>query len=294
MYDVIIIGAGISGMTAALYSLRANLKVLLLEKNMYGGQIINSPYVENYPAVPDTDGATISKRLFDQLNKFNYDYKNEEVIEIVDKNTVKTNKNTYTTKTIIIATGLSQRKLGLNNEDKLIGRGISYCATCDGAFFKHRDVAVIGGGNVALEDALYLSGVCDSVYMIVRRDVFRGDPTLVDRVKETNNIEIIYNSQVKELIGDEYLTGVVLDNGDKLSINGLFVAIGYEPNNKFVANLIELDDYGFIKSNDTETNIDNIFASGDTRTKDIRQLVTAASDGAIAATKAINYININK
>ena len=294
MYDVIIIGAGISGMTAALYSLRANLKVLLLEKNVYGGQIINSPYVENYPAVPDIDGATIFKKLFNQLNKFNYDYKNEEVIEIVDKNTVKTNKNTYTTKTIIIATGLSQRKLGLNNEDKFIGRGISYCATCDGSFFRHRDVAVIGGGNVALEDALYLSGVCDNVYMIVRRDTFRGDPTLVDRVKEANNIEIIYNSQVKELIGDEFLTGVVLDNGDKLSINGLFVAIGYEPNNKFVANLIELDDYGFIKSNDTETNIDNIFASGDTRTKDIRQLVTAASDGAIAATKAINYININK
>lgn len=291
MFDIVIIGAGISGMTAALYALRAGKSVLILESSSFGGQIINSKEIENYPGVKNIDGFSLMKNLYDQINNYEVNYKNEKVIKLIDSNTIITENNTYKAGVIIIATGLKNKTLGLENESKYIGAGLSYCATCDGNFFKGRDVAVVGGGNTALEDVIYLSNIVNKVYLIHRRDTFRADSILVDKVKCLNNAEIIYNANVIELIGDSLLSSIKLDNNKTLDVNGLFVAIGKEPDNSNFSNIVELDKYGFIISDDTTTSTSNVFVAGDCRTKELRQLITAASDGAIAANKAINYLN---
>lgn len=291
MFDIVIIGAGISGMTAALYALRAGKSVLILESSSFGGQIINSKEIENYPGVKNIDGFSLMKNLYDQINSYGVNYKNEKVIKLIDSNTIVTENNTYKAGVIIIATGLKNKTLGLENESKYVGAGISYCATCDGNFFKGKDVAVVGGGNTALEDVIYLSNIVNKVYLIHRRDIFRADSILVDKVKSLNNVEIIYNANIMELIGDSLLSSIRLDNDKTLDVNGLFVAIGKEPDNSNFSNIVELDKYGFIISDDTTTSISNVFVAGDCRTKELRQLITAASDGAIAANKAINYLN---
>ena len=290
MYDIIIIGAGPSGMSAALYALRANKKVLLLEKECFGGQIINASNIENYPALPNVSGYDFATNLYNQIKSLGVILKYEEVLEVTDKKEVITTKDTYKGKNIIIATGLKKRKLNLENEDKLLGSGISYCATCDGNFYKNKNVAVIGGGNTALEDALYLSNIASKVYLIHRRDNFRGEKKLISEVKEKNNIELILNSNITKIIGEDNLNSIEItdnrNNISKLEIDGLFIAIGNIPDNNRFKNIIDLDENGYIIANaNLKTKTDNIYVAGDTRVKTLRQLVTATSDGAIAVTE---------
>lgn len=290
MKDIIIIGSGTAGMTAAIYAARSGKDVLVLEKKAYGGQILNSSEVANYPGYEKIDGFTFSTKLYDQVKSLNVEVKFEEV-ENIEGGKIKkviTNKNTYECKSIIIATGLEKRKLNIENEERLTGKGISYCATCDGAFFMGSCVAVVGGGNTALEDANYLSDYCRKVYLINRSEIFKADETLLKRFREKSNTEIILNANVSKLIGDESLEKIELDNGMSIDVKGLFIAVGQIPNCNF--NNIELI-HGFIKSNEQcTTNLEGIFVAGDIRDKDVRQLVTAASDGAVAAINAVKYI----
>ena len=298
MYDIIIIGAGPAGLTAAIYGARANKKVLVLEALSYGGAIINTPNIENYPVEENISGFDFATKLYNQVINLGVEVKFEKVLKI-NNNEVETNKSKYNTKTIIIATGLNNRKLLLPNEDELIGKGISYCATCDGAFFKGKDVAVVGGGNTALEDALYLSDICNKVYLIHRRNEFRADDTLVKELNKKNNIEFIYNSNVTKLIANEKLESIEVTNNDgsvrTIKVSAIFIAVGRIPENQNFAKIINLDDAGYVVAGeDCHTNIDGIFVAGDNRIKSLRQLVTATSDGAMAATEAIKYINKNK
>lgn len=291
MNDIIIIGAGPAGMTSAIYAKRAGYNPLVLEKNTYGGQIINSSEVANYPGIKKIDGYTFATKIYEQLKELEIEIKHEEVINIkkIDKTiNVITNKNEYECKSVIIATGLTKRKLNIENEEKLIGKGISYCATCDGAFFKGDDVAVVGGGNTALEDAIFLSNYCKHVYLINRTENFKAEKSLLDSFKQKNNTEIITSANIKKLVGKEKLEKIELDNGKILNISGLFIAIGQIPNCNF--DIIEKEN-GFIKSNEEcTTNIPGIFVAGDIRNKSVRQIVTAVSDGAVAAINAVKYI----
>ncbi len=292
MYDIIIIGAGPSGMSAALYALRANKKVLLLEKGCFGGQIINASNIENYPALPNISGYDFATNLYNQIKSLGVVLKYEEVLEVTDKKEVITRKNTYKGKSIIIATGLKKRKLNLENEDRLLGSGISYCATCDGNFYKNKKVAVVGGGNTALEDALYLSNIASKVYLIHRRDKFRGEKKLISDVKEKSNIELILNSNITKIIGEEILNSIEItdnrNNINKLEIDGLFIAIGNIPDNNRFKNITDLDENGYIIANQNlKTKTNNIYVAGDTRVKTLRQLATATADGAIATTEII-------
>lgn len=291
MNDIIIIGAGPAGMTSAIYAKRAGYNPLVLEKNTYGGQIINSSEVANYPGIKKIDGYTFATKIYEQLKELEIEIKHEEVINIkkIDKTiNVITNKNEYECKSVIIATGLTKRKLNIENEEKLIGKGISYCATCDGAFFKENDVAVVGGGNTALEDAIFLSNYCKHVYLINRTENFKAEKSLLDSFKQKNNTEIITSANIKKLVGKEKLEKIELDNGKILNISGLFIAIGQIPNCNF--DIIEKEN-GFIKSNEEcTTNIPGIFVAGDIRNKSVRQIVTSVSDGAVAAINAVKYI----
>lgn len=291
MNDIIIIGAGPAGMTSAIYAKRAGYNPLVLEKNTYGGQIINSSEVANYPGIKKIDGYTFATKIYEQLKELEIEIKHEEVINIKknDKTiNVITNKNEYECKSVIIATGLTKRKLNIENEEKLIGKGISYCATCDGAFFKENDVAVVGGGNTALEDAIFLSNYCKYVYLINRTENFKAEKSLLDSFKQKNNTEIITSANIKKLVGKEKLEKIELDNGKILNISGLFIAIGQVPNCNF--DIIEKEN-GFIKSNEEcTTNIPGIFVAGDIRNKSVRQIVTSVSDGAVAAINAVKYI----
>lgn len=291
MYDIIIIGAGPAGMTAALYAARANKKVLVLEALSYGGEILNTLKIENYPVEENISGFDFATKLYNQVIKLGVEVKLEKVLSINENKEVKTNENTYISKSIIIATGLNNRKLNLPLEEELIGKGISYCATCDGAFFKGKDVAVVGGGNTALEDALYLSDICNKVFLIHRRNEFRADSITIDKVLNKDNIIVMYDSIITKINGSNYLESIEVNN-ELLKVDGLFIAIGKIPNLDYLNGLIETNEDGYIKSNELcHTNIDGIFVAGDIREKTLRQLVTATSDGAIAATEAIKYIN---
>ena len=302
MYDIIIIGAGPAGLTAAIYARRASKKVLVLEAKTYGGQIINTLDIENYPAAAHISGFDFATNLYNQAKELGAEIVFEKVIEIKNNDLEKevhTSKNIYKSKALIIATGSDNRKLGLDNEDALIGKGISYCATCDGAFYKKKDVAVVGGGNTALEDALYLSDIVNKVYLIHRRDEFRGEESTIKKLQEKTNVEFIYNSNVTKLNANEKLESIDVTNKDgnkkTLEVAGLFIAIGRIPENENFKELINTDESGYIKAGeDCKTNIEGIFVAGDNRTKEVRQLVTATSDGAISATAAIKYINTLK
>ncbi len=292
MYDIIIVGCGPAGMTAALYALRANKKVLIFEANAYGGQILKASVVENYPGVEKTTGFDLATKMYEQITKLGAEIKFEMVKKITKDREVMTDKGTYKAKTIILATGSENRRLNVPGEVEFIGRGVSYCASCDGNFFKGKDVAVIGGGNTALEDTNYLSGICNKVYLIHRNESFRGDETLVDQVELDKNVEIIMNSNVVGISGDDVLNKITIkdkeDNTRDIEISGLFVAVGQQPKNELFADVIELDEKGYIKTEDgVHTNQPFIYVAGDTRAKDLRQLTTAVSDGSIAATTAI-------
>ncbi len=294
MFDIIIIGCGVAGMTASIYAKRANKSVLILEKNNYGGKIVNTMDIENYPIESHISGYDLATKLYNQIIDLGVEVKYEEVISISnnDIKEVETKENKYKCKSIIIATGSTNRKLNIENEDKFIGKGISYCATCDGAFYKDKNVCVVGGGNTALEDALYLSNISNKVYLIHRRDTFRGDQILVDKVKNTSNIEIIYNSNITKLNGNDHLESIIINDKDEINLDGLFIAIGQIPNNNIFKDIINLDEEGYIISDELcHTNIDGIFVAGDNKKKELRQLVTATSDGAIASYEAIKYLN---
>lgn len=297
MYDIIIIGSGIAGLTSAIYALNNKRKVLILESKTYGGQIINSNIINNYPGFLEISGFDLMTNIYNQVKNLGGVIKYEEVLEITKNKKVITKNETYEAKSIIISTGLAPRKLNLENEDKFIGKGISYCATCDGSFYKDKDVMVVGGGNTAIEDVIYLSNICKKVYLVYRRKELRKDVNLTEKVKELSNVEIIYNSNIEKLNGDESLNSVDIINKDtekitNIIIDGLFVAIGKIPSGNIFKDLLNVTENGYIITDeDCHTNIDGIYAAGDIRKKRLRQLVTAASDGAIAAIEAIKYIN---
>lgn len=298
MYDVIIIGAGPAGLTAAIYAERASKEVLIFEALNYGGQIINAADVDNYPGEESINGYDLATKMYNQAIKMGAEIKFEKVVKVEDGETKKviTEKGEYEAKTIIIATGNDTRKLGLENESELIGKGVSYCATCDGTFYKDKIVAIVGGGNTALEDALYLSDIAKKVYLIHRRDSFRGDDLSVKKLSKKDNVEFIYNSNVTNLIYDDVLKGIEVTNNDgnkkEILVDGLFIAVGRIPENEHLRNMIDMTESGYIlASEDCKTNIPGIFVAGDAREKTLRQLVTATSDGAVAAIEAIKYIN---
>ena len=282
MYDVVIVGGGPAGLTCAINTSRANLKTLLIESVAYGGQIVRAANVENYPGIKSILGAELGSNLYEQATSFGCEFLIGEVTSI-EKGKVFVGDKEIDCKNIVIATGCNFRKLGLENETRLRGKGISYCATCDGGFFKNKDVAVVGGGNTALEDAIYLSNICNKVYLIHRRDKFRGDKLYINNVKSINNIECIMNTNIKSINGEDMVDSIDLDNGDNLKINGLFIAIGQTPNNKLLDGIVKLNEFGYAVSNDLKTDIDNIYVIGDIREKDLRQLTTAISDGAIVS-----------
>ena len=295
MYDVIIIGGGPAGCTAGIYCLRANLKVLILEKEQFGGQIASSPRVENYPGFKSISGAELVSNLYEQLDLLGADIEFEEVLEIKPGKikTVITDDNTYEAKAVIIATGTKHRLLNLPREQEMIGKGISFCPSCDGAFFKGKDVAVIGGANTAITNAIYLSKICNKVYLICRKDYFRGEKTLIDEVEKINNIEILYNANVTKLIGEDELEAIEVKKDAEtieIKVSGMFISIGMDAETKIVSSLLNLDDGKYIDSNDCLTSKEGIFVAGDCRSKKIRQLTTATSDGTIAATLAIEYL----
>lgn len=298
MYDIIIIGAGPAGMTAAIYARRASKSVLLLESKSYGGQIINTPDIENYPVEAHISGFDFAQKLYEQTKALGAEFKFEKAVEIKDEGstkTVVTVKDSYTAKAVIIATGSENRKLGVEGEDKLVGRGISYCATCDGAFYRNKVVAVVGGGNTALEDALYLADLAQTVYLIHRRDEFRGEEANAERLRERENVKLVLNSTVTKLNAEKRLKSIEVTNKNgevtELEVNGLFVAVGRVPENQNFASVAELDQAGYVAASENcRTKTPGIFAAGDNRVKEVRQLVTAASDGAVAATEAVKYI----
>ena len=300
MHDIIIVGAGTAGLSAAIYGLRAGKSVLVLEQASYGGQIINTPEIENYPAIQKISGFEFATNLYNQAKNLGAEFAFEKVEGIEDKGQfkeVKTKDKSYEGKTVILATGAKNRSLGVEKEEELVGKGISYCATCDGMFYRGKVVAVNGGGNTAVEDATFLSDYVEKVYVIHRRDEFRADKAEVDRLIAKPNVELVLNSTVKTLESDASgLTGLVVVNKEgeerTLKVDGLFVAIGQAPDNQAFSELVELDGKGYISAGEsTLTKTPGIFAAGDCRTKAIRQLATAASDGAVAGLAAVSYIN---
>lgn len=297
MYDILIIGAGPAGLSAAIYAGRSNKKVLVLEASAYGGQITKTLKIDNYPATPHISGVDFAKQLYEQAQESGAEFKFERATKVAKLDghyKVVTNESEYQTKTIILATGRANRKLNLDNEADLLGRGISYCATCDGNFYKNKIVGVVGGGNTALYEALYLSDLAKKVYLIHRRQEFRGGEDLLNKVRAKANIELITDSTVTKAIANEagLLDSIELNNGERtIELAGLFVAIGFLPETEIFEGLLDLTDDGYVKSQENcHTNMPGIFVAGDSRAKELRQLVTATADGAIAATEAIKYL----
>ena len=299
-YDVIIVGAGPAGLTAAIYARRAAKSVLVLEAKAWGGQIINTPDIENYPVAAHISGADFANQLYQQAVGLGAELKLEKVTGVEELGKVKrvrTNLAEYEAGAVILATGSENRKLGVEREQELSGRGVSYCATCDGNFFRNKDVAVVGGGNTALEDALYLAELANKVYLIHRRDSFRGEEATVALLRKKENVEFVYNATVTALLGEKRLSGIEVTDkltGEKrtLELKGLFVAVGRIPENESFRSLIEVDPAGYaVAGENCRTKVPGVFVAGDNRTKEVRQLVTAAADGAVAATEAVKFLN---
>lgn len=303
MTDLFIIGAGPAGLTAAIYARRAGLSVTVAESAMYGGQILTTPEVENYPSIKKIAGWELAENLYEQATALGTELIFEEVSGIEDLGATKlvtTSAGVYETRTVIIANGAKRRKLEVPGEDRLMGMGVSYCATCDGAFFTGKVATVVGGGSTALEDALYLANLCSRVHLIHRREGFRGQQTLLDAVMAHEKIEIHTNRVPLEVVGETAVSALRIkdtqsDAEETIETDAVFVAIGLSPDNGVFSSLIRLDDYGYIDAGeDCRTNVPGIFVAGDTRRKALRQIVTAASDGAIAATEAAAYLQTLK
>ncbi len=296
MYDSIIIGAGPAGMTAAIYLARANKKVLIIEKETIGGQISSSPLVENYPGYEGISGSVLANNMYNQVDKLGVDIELDEVTDIIpgELHTVKTLDNEFKTRTVIIATGVKYRLLGLENEIELIGNGIHFCVSCDGAFFKCKHVAVIGGGNTGIINALALADMCEKVYLIQDKDKLTGEKILQDKLKHKVNVEVITNSVVSKIIGDDKLEKIIIKNGKKeneIVVDGMFISIGLMPQSDFLKGIIDLDKFNYAVSFDTKTKIDGIFVAGDIRTKPFRQITTAVNDGTTSALYALEYLD---
>lgn len=297
-FDNIIIGAGVSGMTAAIYLKRAGINFLLLEQNYPGGQLNRADIVKNYPGIVSIDGPSLVMNIVSQLNDLGIDIAYEKVIEIkdhVDYKEVVTNKRTYLTKTILLATGRVPREIGLENEKQFIGKGLSWCASCDGNFYKNQDVAVVGGGNTAISDAIYLSNICSKVYVIHRSENFRAENILLETAREKENIEFITCCNIVEIVGeDDRVGGIKLDNGTEIKVSGLFEAIGSIPNIEYIKDLKLNNENGYlIVDHSMKTSIDGIYASGDAIKKELYQIITSSSEGAIAADSIIKYLSIH-
>lgn len=305
MYDIVIVGGGTAGLSAAIYGVRAGKSVLILEEKFYGGQIVNSPEVVNYPGIARISGYEFAKNLYDQATSLGAEYKQARVVRIEESDTDMKKvyarssgdaEECYETHTVILATGAKNRPLGVEREKDLIGAGVSYCATCDGMFFRGRDVAVAGGGNTALEDALFLSNYCSKVYVIHRRDQFRGEEKLVEMLRQKEPVEFVMDSVVTRLEGDAMLEKICVHNvktGEdrEIPVSGLFVAIGQMPDNEGFSDLVDIDEKGYIQAGeDCQTGTPGIYTAGDCRTKEVRQLATAAADGAVAALAACEYM----
>lgn len=299
MYDILIVGGGTAGLTAAIYARRAGKSVLVLEGTAFGGQITSSHLVENYPGLPAVSGLDYADALTAQAKTLGAEVKFGTVAaaEKTDGGFLLTaGKKTYEGKTLILCTGARHRKLGLDREDTLVGRGVSYCATCDGAFFKDKDVAVAGGGDSALQAALYLSGICKTVTVVHRREQFRAQQANVDAARARENIRYAMGCRITALLGEDTLTGVTLTDGEGketlLPVDGLFVEVGQEPDNGLFAHLAALDERGyFAAGEDCLTQTPGVFVAGDCRAKALRQLTTAASDGSVAATAACQWLD---
>ena len=296
MYDIIIIGCGPAGMTSAIYAARANKKVLIIEKETIGGQMASAPLIENYPGYSSISGSELANNMFEQVSNLNVDFELEEVIEIIDGKTkiVVTDSNKYEAKSVIIATGSKYRLLGLENEEKLIGKGIHFCTACDGIFFKDKVVAIIGGGNSAIINAITMADISKKVYVIQNLDNLTCESVLEDTIKEKGNVEIITSSIVKKIIGEDNLESIVINNNgiDKeIKLDGMFISIGLIPQSDFVKNILNTNKYGYIQTNNCVTDLSGIFVAGDCRDKSFRQVTISTGDGTVAATEAINYLN---
>lgn len=298
MYDIIIIGGGPAGLTAALYACRANKKTLVIEKETFGGQITFSPKVENIPGFISLTGNEFAEKLVEQVLEQGADVESCEVLEIKNGEikTVVTDDGEFEGKAVIIATGAKHRMLGVEDEEKYVGEGISFCAVCDGAFYKGKTVAVVGGGNSALQETILLSDLAKKVYVVQNLDFLTGEKKLADQLYKLDNVEVITGVTVESFLGDSELEGIVIKNSAgesrRLSIDGLFIAIGLIPQNDAFKNVVELDDRGYAVIDETcESATKGIFVAGDCRAKKIRQVTTAAADGAIAALAACDYID---
>lgn len=299
MKDIVIIGAGPAGLTAAIYALRAGKSVLVLEKELFGGQITYSPSVENYPGYKQISGNEFAENLIEQATSLGAEIELAEAVQILDGSvkTVITDSGRYECKSIIIAAGSRHRHLGLPHEDELVGAGVSYCAVCDGAFFKGKTVAVAGGGDAALQDAIFLSDRCRHVYIIHRRDTFRGEARLEAILRSRGNVEFVMNTVIEALEGEGKLSGITVRNKQtgeqkQIPLDGLFIAVGQEPQNTPFSDLVSLDASGYANAGeDCATAVPGIFVAGDCRKKSVRQLTTAVGDGAVAGLAAVNYVN---
>ncbi len=298
MVDIIIVGSGPAGMSAAVYGKRAGLSVLVIEKVYYGtGQVAESSHVDNYLGIPGINGYELGEKFRSHAEGLGVEFKDGEVIRFekaADRWYVHLkNGETLESKTVVYAAGAAHRHLGVPGEEEFSGKGVSYCATCDGAFFKGKDVAVVGGGNTAMDDAIYLSDICNKVYLVHRRDVFRGDATTLTKLKETENIELVVPAKVQEVKGGQVVTALQLEDGRSLEVSGVFVAVGMQPATSMLQGIVLMDDNGYIIADETgKTSAAGFFAAGDVRTKELRQIITAVADGANAATSAERYIRL--
>lgn len=296
MYDVVIIGSGPAGLSAAVYAKRANLDVVIVEKVFYGtGQVAESSQVDNYLGLPGTNGFDLGEKFRQHAEGLGVEFKTGEAVSFEKKDKmwiVKLKDETeLETRTVIYAAGAVHRHLGIPGENDLAAKGVSYCATCDGSFFRGRTVAVVGGGDTALDDALYLSKLAEKVYLIHRRDEFRGSPITVEKLKAAENVEFVLNAVPERVEGTDAVTGLVLKDGRTLAVDGVFIAVGMIPLNKAVDGVVELDSSGYVKADETGvTSAEGFFVAGDVRTKVLRQVVTAVSDGANAVTSVEEYI----
>lgn len=301
IFDIAIIGGGCAGLSAALYGARGGMKVAVFENTGIGGQINYTYDIDNYLAVPSISGPELTEKMRNHVEKYNCTFLTEGVKQISNPGakikTIITRKNTYSAKTIILATGATPRKLGIMGEEEFTGNGVSYCATCDGAFSKGKIATVIGGGNTAFEDALYLSALCTKVYIVNRSAKFRAEKTLVEKAYSTHNIEIITEHKPEKIQGDTGVKSLVLSNtiSGKVSLldtNSVFIAIGRDPKSTLLSGIVNLaPDMSVITDSHMRTNVNGIFAAGDVRNTPLRQIITATADGAVAATSAISYIN---
>jgi thioredoxin-disulfide reductase len=301
MYDMLIIGSGPAGMGAAIYGVRAGLSLAVLDRSpISGGQVLTTYEVDNYLGLPQISGGEISQKFREHADSLGVNFVTANVTSIEDKKDCKivhTEEGDYEAKTLLLATGATHAMLGVKGEMQLTGMGVSYCATCDGAFFRKRTVAVVGGGDVAVEDAIFLAGLCSKVYLIHRRDLLRAADSLQKKLMSMENVEILWNCEVKEIQGEDMVEKILVyhnqdDSQSEIEVNGVFIAVGIHPNTELYQGLVEMDEQGYVLADEScKTTVDGIYAAGDIRKKALRQIITAVADGANAVTSAQNYLN---